>query len=252
MNENLKKLVKLQAVDLKIRELEISAEEFPAQIRDFEAKIAQKQKRVDDIQSRLTAIETESKNLNERVETAQSSLSRSEERLSAIATNREYDAVHAEIEAQKHTVSTAQKRREAIDEDRKRLEDQLCGANDELEQVRSENQQPIEELKEKLSSIDSRVAIFVAERNALIPGIERPFVRTYEHIHSHRKRGNALSMVNVLDRTCSVCHMVLEPQLFNDVRKGNRMLLCQSCGSILVWEDDALEQTAPSEESSAS
>jgi predicted nucleic acid-binding Zn-ribbon protein len=46
--------------------------------------------------------------------------------------------------------------------------------------------------------------------------------------------------------------MVLEPQLFNDVRKGNRMLLCQSCGSILVWEEDVMEQTESSEEPSVS
>lgn len=239
MNKDLEKLTQLQTIDIRIVEIRRSSEEFPRMVADLESAIGRANANVDAAAKKIVDQETDKKNLLSKLTDAQEGLKKSEERLNSIKTNREYDAVHAEIEGHKHTLETTESKAGGLDAGITAARAGHEEAVKALETVRAENEPKIAELKAKIATIDSQIAEVVKERDALVPQIAKPALRMYEHILKKRKTGQVIATIGQGSRNCSVCHKVLESQLVNEIRKGDRIQTCQSCGSILLWVADA-------------
>ena len=242
MIQDLEKLIELQEIDLTIHELRVSSQEFPQKVRELESAIEQASASADTLRARIEALGVEKSDLETKIQENRALLDRSQERLNSITTNREYDAVHSEIEAQKQLVERSAGRISDIGKECERLEEELVAATGELERITEENTPPIAELKEKIATIDSRIAEQVARRNAVIAQTGKGAVRTYEYILKGRKNARVISRAGKNSRICSVCFKVLEPQLVNELRRANRVIICQSCGSILIWEEPTQEE----------
>jgi len=244
MNQDLQNLVKLQLIDMRIFELKQSKKEYPIEVEKLTAAVREAESVVASLEQKIHDVATERKNVEDQIAQAKLSLSKSEERLNAITTNREYDAVHSEIESQKHTVSNGEIRLKNFGEETERLNQQKEQAHKEVERIRAEGQPKIDDLNAKIASIDSDIESVGRERNALLPGIGRQYQRTYDHIHNRRKNARVISLVSMADGTCAICHRILEPQLVNEVRKGVRLNICESCGSILIWNATEVKEGA--------
>lgn len=235
MLEDLKYLVQLQEIDLRIREQELAQEQYPAAVEKLNNQIAQAEKALDAIKEKLTGAENDKKSWEEQVAKAHTGLEKSQERLNSIRTNREYDAVHAEIEAQKGIINTAEQRRNNLIAEIDALQKSVAEQQAELDRIKAENAPQIQDLLQKIGAIDSTIATINVEREAVIPKVARHIFRQYDLIRSKRKNGRAISTVTS-NRTCTICYKVLEPQVYNEIRKGTKVILCQSCGSIMIWE----------------
>lgn len=241
MNKDLSNLVKLHAVDLQIIELELSKEEFPATVVRLESEIAKAKELVEIVEKKLADLANEKKDIKEQVGTANLSLEKSQDRLNCISTNKEFDAVHSEIESQKHIVETADKRIERFSTDISEQEALLNDTQNAFDKISADNQPQIDELKEKIAHIDSNVAKVQKEREALASNIHKPFIRTYNNIRSGRKKGDIIGLVSNANRTCQVCYQELQPHVVGQIRKGQSLYQCQSCGAILIWQDNIKE-----------
>jgi predicted nucleic acid-binding Zn-ribbon protein len=58
------------------------------------------------------------------------------------------------------------------------------------------------------------------------------FYTTYERI---RKKTKNTPISDATDGRCEACRIALRPQLFQDLRRGDQILLCESCGRILTY-----------------
>jgi hypothetical protein len=57
----------------------------------------------------------------------------------------------------------------------------------------------------------------------------------YERIRG--RRGSAVA--EVVDGRCSVCHIAIRPQFLQDVKRGEQVLMCESCQRILFYNPPA-------------
>ncbi len=235
MANDLQLLIELQNIDNRIYELEKSKEEFPRRVEELEARISEPEEEIESIEKKLAENEEERKKIESKIADSKVALEKSEERLNAITTNREYDAVHSEIAAQKTVVSQGEARLKTLLSEDEHLTESLESARKTYEEAKSESQPQIDELKEKIASIDSDIAKVQKERDKVTPKLIPGTLRTYEHIHSRRKNGQVVSLVSDAGN-CSVCYKMLEAQRLNEVRKGQRLQICESCGSILIWD----------------
>lgn len=236
MLEELKYLLQLQEIDGRIKEQELAQENFPLMVQELKEEIIKATETRDALKKKVLTEEEERHNWEEQVETAKSGLERSQERLNSIRTNREYDAVHAEIEAQKNIINSAEQRRNNISAEIENLRNMVHDHDEALQKIIAENEPKIKELQEKISAIDSTIATIEKERDVIVPHIGKLVLRQYELIRSRRKTGKAISIISG-NRTCSICFKVLEPQLFNEIKRGTKVILCQSCGSIMIWQE---------------
>lgn len=236
MIQDLENLIKLQEIDLRIKEQELAKEQYPAAVLDLEKQIKKAQNTCTGAKNKLDSLTGGAKDIDDQTEKARESLSKSQERLSSIKTNREYDAVHKEIEAQKSLLGNSEGKKKSIEADIEKQTKIFEEAQSELEKVQSELEPQIDELKGKIGSIDSNIAEINKERDAVSPLVSKATQRTYDSIRKKRKNGRAVSLVGS-SKTCSVCFRVLQPQLCNEVRRGSKIILCESCGSMLIWDE---------------
>jgi len=241
MLEDLKYLVQLQEIDIRIRNQELAQEQYPAEVEKIKEKISNANNALDAAKEKLLKAENDKKNWEEQVVKAHAGLEKSQERLNSIRTNREYDAVHAEIEAQKNIINSAEQRRNNLVAEIETLQKSVAEHQAELERITVENDPHLQELRQKIGAIDSTIAAITKERETIIPKVARHIFRQYDLIRSKRKSARVISTVTN-NRTCTVCYKVLEPQLYSEIRKGTKLILCQSCGSIMIWSQGESEQ----------
>ena len=48
-----------------------------------------------------------------------------------------------------------------------------------------------------------------------------------------RKKWGSIVIAEVVDGRCSACQIVLRPQHMQDLKKGDSLMLCESCGRFL-------------------
>jgi predicted nucleic acid-binding Zn-ribbon protein len=236
MLRDLEFLMQLQEIDTRINEQVIAKEQLPATMLELEKAIEKAEKALEVATNKQAEAEKEYQTFDDQILAARQGLERSTERLNSIKTNREYDAVHAEIETQKNMVATSESRKKKLTEEVLLLKAAVEAAQKELEAIKEKNAPTITELKSKIDAIDSVIATIVKERDALIPNVKKSSMRTYEQIRARRKSAKIISPVNHT-RTCTVCYKVLEPHIISEVRRSTRLNLCQNCGSILVWTE---------------
>jgi hypothetical protein len=236
MSADIANLIKLQSIDLRIHELEQSKIDLPIAASDREATIQKSQGGVDAVKAKIATAQAEMKAITDSIGQSNDLLSRSQERLNNIKTNREYDAVHAEIESNKSSVSSNEQRLTSINKEIENLNTLAGQAQEALDGVKAELEPQIADLRARIATIDSNIAKIVVERDEVTPVLPKHFLSAYEFIQKRRRKGRSqvLSLVTET-RTCGVCHKKLEPQLINDIRKGVKIPTCQSCGSMLVW-----------------
>ena len=238
MEQNLERLLTLQEIDLRIHELEQSKVDFPKEVVQREALIAEAQAGVDAAGKKVDAGDAAIKGVDDAVATAKAALDKSQDRLNAITSNREYDAVHAEIETHKATIAGAQTKLKNLADEKEKAGVTAQETLQKLETIKKEHEAVIADLKGKIATIDQQIAEVQKERAAIAATITRPFLSTYEFIRKKRKSGKVLAYVNA-DRTCGVCFKVLESRVIMEIKRGKKLPVCEICGSLLIWHDDA-------------
>ena len=238
MIAELESLIALQQIDLQISEQNRAKEEFPATIAELKNAIQKAQAALDGLTKKQQAVLNEKKTIEEKISLAKASLDKSQDLLNSIKTNREYDAVHTQIENFKQVVSGGDARLKTFDQDAQQLQQAIEAAAANLDNIKAENDPKIAEITAKVDVIDAAVNEAVARRDAVVAKIPKALLRTYQYILKGRKNGKVLSFITEEARTCSVCFKVLEPQLVNEIRKAAKVIICQNCGSLYVWKDE--------------
>jgi uncharacterized protein len=242
MISDLESLIRLQEIDLKISELVHAQEEFPSTISSYSSTIQTASNAVDSINKRIAEVVSEKKSLEDKISEAKSQLDKSQERLNTIKTNREYDAVHTQIENFKNVLTSGDTKLKTLAQESELLQQTLEKETAELEKIKSENEPHIAEIKGKIDTLGLSITELTSQRREIMATVPKAMLRTYDYILKRRKNGQVLSFVKGEARTCSVCYKILEPQLINEIRKGNKMIICQNCGSIFIWKNEDIKE----------
>jgi predicted nucleic acid-binding Zn-ribbon protein len=96
---------------------------------------------------------------------------------------------------------------------------------EEVKKRRAELQNQMEELGVKLQNLQS-------DRSRLLEGISSPLLKQYSRIAGARK---GVALAEARDYSCQVCHVRLRPQMFNEVKKNEQIITCESCNRILYY-----------------
>ena len=97
MQQHIESLQKLQTVDLRIRELTEGLEKYPSEINDLKKDLLEKEGSINLKETTLLELRTQRDGLESSLLSNQESIKKSEERLFAIKTHKEYEALQKEI-----------------------------------------------------------------------------------------------------------------------------------------------------------
>src|SRR4029078_12754224 len=69
-------------------------------------------------------------------------------------------------------------------------------------------------------------------RDAAPKQLSPEWLRLFEHVSKQRK---GLAVAEARDGGCTVCHVRMRPQMFNEVRRGENLIHCERCLRILYF-----------------
>jgi len=235
LQHDLALLLDLQEIDDELGELERSKIYLPEMIHRLESEITNLQTEIEESKTTLLESQKEQKALELEIDSDKQQLENYQRQMRTIKTNKEYDALTAEIDSKKLEISEKEERvltlMATIDECREK-ETELSSR---LEEVKNGNSEQLKHLNEQSSSLQAKIDNRLEKRNKLAGNIKRQVIGIYERV---RKGKGGLVVVPIRKRACGGCFKQIPPQRIQEIRRGDRIFSCDSCGRILIWSDE--------------
>jgi predicted nucleic acid-binding Zn-ribbon protein len=235
MQSDLEQLLKLQVIDYDLGELERSKEYLPDMMENLHREIREAKDRLDNASQQFGGAKVKRKNLELEVAAKEAELEKFQKQMMTIKTNREYDALVAEIDAVKAVISDKETELLETMELISQLEEQIPEYQQQYDRIEDNDSKQLKILQQKIDSIGDKVSDKEAERGAVTSRIPRQILSVYERVR--RGKGGAV-VVAVRKRSCSACHNALTPQRVQEIRRADRIHTCDACGRLLYWDDD--------------
>lgn len=242
MHPDLNKLQELQEADREISRLNTEVAALPKKVAAIESQLADARQRKSDAEAAIKAGEASRRKFESHIQDLQGKISKYRDQMLGVKTNQEYKALTQEIEfAQQHIREAEDKilelmvSSESLNTNLKRAEADLKAETAEIEKEKAVVRARTEE-DEKL------LAEWSKKRDGLRSSVGDDTLRHYDRVL--KLRGNALAEAR--DHRCGVCQVMLRPQVYNDVRTNDQIIICDSCHRILWYnperEDASLAQ----------
>jgi uncharacterized protein len=235
MQEVLNHLLDLQVIDEDIGELERSKVYLPEMIGNINSEITALEAEIADHDQKLIEAKKRQKQVELDIETDKEELAKYQKQMKVIKTNKEYDALVTEIDNRKQRISDNEdeilKLMGVIEESTEKL-GQLNG---QLAETRTTTKSHMENLKNEMNTLESKIVDKTKQRESLVKSIDRRALSMYERI---RKGKGGMAVVPIRRRSCGGCYKQIPPQLIQEIRRGDKIFTCDSCGRILIWMDE--------------
>jgi len=231
MNDELRTLWALHELDDRLVQLTEALRKHPAEKRAAEAAVAAEQARLASHQNRIAELRTARRRIEQDIEALGGEEKRFQGQLPMIKKNEEYQALL-------HEISDRRTRRSDLETEvllKMEEEENLTGAQPAIERA----------LAEARAAADARVAAVATEeqkeraeadgleekRAALLPSLPAGTRNKYERIRESRA-GRAVAPI--VKGACGGCFRGQPPHVLQEARRGDRLLLCDGCGRLLV------------------
>ena len=235
MNQELDLLLKLQVIDYDIGELERSKEYLPDMMDNLKKEISDSKNHLEQTNTDTENAKVLQRQLELDISELENNLQKFQKQMMSIKTNKEYDALVAEIDNIKQKLSGKETELLETIDSIATFEKELETSKEKLSLVDENNLKQLEVLKEKVDTIGNRMAEKINDRNEISASIPRRTLSVYERV---RKGKGGAVVVSVKKRACGACYKALTPRKIQEVKKADKVLTCDHCGRILFWIDE--------------
>ena len=166
MNADLKKLIRLQAVDLAIEELQEKTQAFPSKSKALDDQLHAAEVAVEDAKAAIGTNQARRKELESKVADIEVKISKYKEQLMAVKTNEEYKAMVKEIEYSQTSISEEEDEILVLMEQSESLDQKLKAAQTKLNEDEQSVRVDRSRLEELKSGFDGAVSLLQRSRSS--------------------------------------------------------------------------------------
>ncbi|MEO0558552.1 MAG: hypothetical protein AAF170_10255 [Bacteroidota bacterium] len=234
IEDQLRALVRLQAIDSKIDQLNKLRGDLPEEIRDLEDEKAGLETRLNQIDTDKKEGEVQRKKLKLDIAESEGLIRKYEEQQLQVRNNREYDALTKEIEAHRQRIQNAIdeiERLEALDDT---SEETVDSADDRMKELKTLIKEKQADLERVIADTQSEQEGYEKERGKARKDIDERYIRAYDRLRTRVRDGRA---VVPIERGAAAGYMV-PPQRQVEIRQRDRIIVSEHDGRIIV--DDQL------------
>ena len=231
MLPDIEKLLELQGADKEIRRLQDEVAALPKRVAVIEQKLAGTKAHLEKVRAAAKSDDANRKKFEANIKDLQGKISKYRDQSLDVKTNEQYKALLHEIEFAEAEVRLNEDRIlevmvnvDARDKEVKAAEAELKAETAEIEKEKEDARRVTAEDQKKLSEWN-------AKRDSLRHGISEDVLRQYERVAKFRGTG----LAEVRDQKCTGCQVKLRPQTYNEVRNGEKVMICESCSRVYYF-----------------
>jgi len=225
------KLLVVQGYDMQLRDLEREMNDIPLRKKEEEDRLTEHKEALVAAETKQKASQLAIKELEAESVSREEKITKLRQQQMQLKTNKEFQAMEAEIAAVQGEISG--------------IEDRELGLMEEVEAARKEMDQKKQALAEeeaavagdckawdeRMGELESETERIRAQRAEAAQGVGDAWMVKYET--TLERKAPAVAIIE--DGICGGCHMKLPPYVIHDARRGDAMVLCDYCGRLLHW-----------------
>jgi predicted nucleic acid-binding Zn-ribbon protein len=232
MLADLQHLIHLQGLDLIAERARRRIADMPAARASLDERIAARTAAVDAVKQRIADNQAARREIEKDLAAVQSRLSKFKNQLMEVKTNKEYQAMQKEMSVAEQEISAHETRLLERMEEADGLAVELKAGEAALKADQAEVAREIKRLDAERDDVERELQRTVAERQTVASQVSREALAVFDRV-AHGRKG--LALAEARDGLCTVCHVRLRPQAFNEVRRNDTLIQCDSCTRILYF-----------------
>jgi predicted nucleic acid-binding Zn-ribbon protein len=234
--DQIEALVKLQQFEIEIAKINAFLSNVTGRIEMLDSELeAFKQK----MESEKTVVEEQNQKYRVYESDVQDNLAKiekSEQKLSLVKTNKEYQSSLKEIEDIKSInagledemlscltlIENAENQMKAREQDFLRLSAETDTDREEINQETARKKESLVQLESDWTRVSSE--------------IDSSLLDKFSQVKSGQ--ANGIAVVSVKDAVCQGCNMNIPPQMYNELQRSDNLKYCPSCERIIYWANN--------------
>ena len=248
MLPDLKLLIQLQDLDSAAERLRRRMADIPAAQAALDARLAELTGTVASVKERIAASQASRRDIEKDLAAVQTRLSKYKDQLMEVKTNKEYHAMQTEITAAEEVVRREEDRLLERMEEAETLAAELKAAEGALKTGQADVVRSRQQMDSDRTATEQELEKTNAERTQVAASVSAGALALFERVSKHRK---GLAMSEAREGLCTQCHVRLRPQVYNELRRNESVMQCESCSRILYFVAPAVAASAAAEPESA-
>lgn len=232
MHPDLQHLIHLQELDSAAERQRRRVADIPTLQAALDARLAERTAAVDSVKARIAACQAARRDIEKDLAVVQGRLSKYKNQLMEVKTNKEYQAMQKEMSVAEQEISDHETRMLERMEESDTLAVELKTAEAALKSEQVEIARDRQALEAERESTAGTLQKTTDERTKVAAQVSREALAIFDRI-AHGRKGQA--MAEARDGLCTVCHVRLRPQIFNEARRNESIIQCDSCTRILYF-----------------
>jgi predicted nucleic acid-binding Zn-ribbon protein len=236
MNESIRQLLTLQERDLILDRLQSELTSIPAKVEALKKEIQTHKAELENAKKEMTQLQLVKKSREVDLETQEGVIRKHTTELNSVKSNDAYKALLGEIDKAK--------------KDKSALEDQILQVMEQMDQAtrtwkekeaaaktqESDFLRQISDWEAKQKNLEEQIQLKKTEREQATGTLPKGLYGQYQRL---REGGRGAAVVPLRSEQCSGCHMKVSQNLINEVRRGQKLMTCESCSRIVYLEEVA-------------
>jgi uncharacterized protein len=236
LNEELSRLISLQEIDVEIKGLKDEIAMLPVRRQELERDFSGSVKEYFDLKAQLETASNERSRFESELEIEQEKHQKFKNDLMKATNEREYTTAVREIDVARKAISSLETEIIKLMEKIEKLEAQVKERTPEIESRRVEVDRQLAEWLAAAAVNQQRLDDLLARRPPALEALSVNARATYERLSKMR---SGFALAEARNYSCLACRMKIRPQVFNDIRRGETIITCESCGRILYFKAES-------------
>jgi len=241
LREDIKTMISLQEVMLKIKSLEDEKNSIPERLADLRRQVEEAEKAFNEISAEYEELAKQKKDLEFSIEEEKIKIEKSKAKLMTVKTNREYFAMLKEIETAKRMNRQKQEELLELMVRFEEVEQKYNEAKEKYESLKGDYDTRMEDIKKEMSKFDEDISKLAEEKEKIAKSLDSAKTRRFELVFQRR---NGLAVVPARNYICTGCNMNIPPQLYNLLQKEDKIYECPNCSRIIYYENDKQKEVS--------
>jgi len=237
MKEEIKQLLSVQERDLELDRFRAELAAIPAKVAALKKEIQTAKTALEDAKKEMTTLQMAKKQKELDLDSQESSVRKHSTELNSVKTNEAYRALMGEIEKAKQEKSVLEDQilqiMEQMDVATRTWKEKEAGSKTNESGLLNK----IADHEAKQKELEQKISAKETERDQVLGALPKPLSVQYGRLRSGKRTGAAV--VPIRNEQCSGCHMKISQNVINEVRRGQKLMSCESCSRIVYLEESA-------------
>jgi predicted nucleic acid-binding Zn-ribbon protein len=232
MTPEIQAVVKLQSLDERAAAFQKEIGALPKHVSEIEKKLESHIRKLDIDRAALAANQRDRKRFEDDIKVQEQKISKLKDQMLQAKTNEQYRAFQHEIEYCENEIRKAEDKILDLMSASEPLEKNVKAAEVALAEEKKQVEQEKDHARKRTAEDEAFLKQVIEERRQTAASVDPKLLSQYERI---RQRWKGVAIADATNGRCAACQIALRPQFFQDLKRGEKLLFCESCGRILYY-----------------